>query len=61
LLVELYNFGLEQLVAAYLIVDARGDHDMPQSDHGNAEYSESDRKRYELALAGLTLLLAVGQ
>ena len=59
LLVELHNFVLEQLVAAALIVDARGDPHMTQADHGNSEHGEPDGERYELALTRLTLLLAM--
>ena len=61
LLVELRDLFLEQLVAAALVVDARGDHHVNQADDRDAQDGKSDRHRYELTLARVTLLLAVRQ
>ena len=61
LLVELGYLGLEQSIAAVLVLDARGNYDVNEPDDGQAQHREPDRQRHELPLPGRVLLLAVGK
>ena len=62
LLVELGDLGLQQRVAAVLVLDLRGEDDVDQRRRPRAPRTASaDRQRDELALARLALLLAVRQ
>jgi hypothetical protein len=61
LLVELRDLLLEEIVAILLVLDLLGEHAVDQRDDREAEHTERQRERDELALAGLALLLAVRQ
>src|SRR6185436_9772752 len=61
LLVQLRDLGLEQGVATLLVLDLPVEDDPPQPDQRQTQERKPDRKRDELPLASLALLLAVGQ
>src|SRR5207249_7098653 len=61
LLVELRDLSGQELITPVLIIDLRGDQDVPESDRSDAQDGQPDRKRDELSLARLALLLPAGK